>query len=653
MYCQTWAWAAGVLALALASASVSVAALDAAEASVVTAAEARFEVLERALGPVKVVRASGSHVYAGVHRHLQVYASGSPKKLRLVHEGASLDDAVDDLAIDGTRLYLAAGQAGLQIYDIAKPAHPRLLGSLQGQGFRPRSIAVGGTYLYVASGGAGIQVVDVSVPGAPQIVSTFKQGPAAYLSVALHAPYLYATDNTRRFVVIDASNPHMLQPLGSAPLPANGQQLAVQAGLAFVADGVAGLRVLDIADPAQPHEIGHSTKVVKEDAVGLALSGSQVLLADRSVVGGEGHYVMGGLRVIDIADPRHPQELANLRGDLISVDAAGTQAHIGIYQVDHVSTIDTIDVSVPDQPKRRASTHLPIPGSDAMHARGGDVFIADLGFNRIDLTSPSKPTLAWTLPLPGHEQKQDAPYRDFIFEGTLAFVDLGQKGVSIIDLVDPDHPRRAATITQQGRPMASTGHYLYTKPYSGKLRIYDTQSPDAPVLVGSVTGSEFASFVRIAGAIMYLADLYTFQLKAFDLSDPVAPVLVNTIAIPQLFAMEVEDDLLYLGTQGLSDSRSLQLYSIASPPAVTLLGEVAIDRFSRSMAVCQKTAFFARPTMPGGGVSAVSAPDPTAPFIAAHHAIDDQFAMAVACLGNGTVAVNVREGLLVLRYTPP
>jgi hypothetical protein len=296
---------------------------------------------------------------------------------------------------------------------------------------------------------------------------------------------------------------------------------------------------------------------------------------------------------------------------------------------------------------------MPIPASAAFHARGNNVFVADLGFSRIDLTSPSKPTLAWTLPLPDEEQKHYLPYRDFIFEGTLAFVGLGQHGASIIDLVDPDHPRQAATITEQGQPMASTGHHLYTKPYSGPLRIYDVQSPDAPALVGSVAGSEFASFVRIAGTQMYLADLYTFELKVFDLSDPVVPVLVNTVPIPKVFAMEVDADVLYLGTQGLSDSRSLQLYSIAAPPALPLLGEVAIDRYSRSMAVCQKTAFFAKPTMPGGGVSAVSALDPTAPFIAARHPIDDQFAMAVACLDDGTVAVNVREGMLVLRYAPP
>ena len=73
--------------------------------------------------------------------------------------------------------------------------------------------------------------------------------------------------------------------------------------LAYVADGPSGLRVIDVADPALPVEIGF---LVTPDgfagALGVSVVGTLAYVADNG----------SGLRVIDVADPALPVEIGFL-----------------------------------------------------------------------------------------------------------------------------------------------------------------------------------------------------------------------------------------------------------------------------------------------------------------------------------------------------
>ena len=84
----------------------------------------------------------------------------------------------------GTHAYVAAGAAGLQIYDIGDPASPVLLGTCDTRGVA-RDVSVAGSYAYVADGAAGLEVVDVSDPAAPHLVSNLAlPAPAGHLALS-------------------------------------------------------------------------------------------------------------------------------------------------------------------------------------------------------------------------------------------------------------------------------------------------------------------------------------------------------------------------------------------------------------------------------------------------------------------------------------
>ena len=87
-----------------------------------------------------------------------------------------------------------------------------------------------------------LQVVG-QVGGPTQAVAT--QGSYTYVGVGL------------RLVVLNVSNPASLHEVGAtAPFLHSVEGIAVSGTLAYVAAGGAGLRVVDVSDPAHPIEIG-------------------------------------------------------------------------------------------------------------------------------------------------------------------------------------------------------------------------------------------------------------------------------------------------------------------------------------------------------------------------------------------------------------
>jgi len=94
--------------------------------------------------------------------------------------------------------------------------------------------------------------------------------------------------------------------------------VAISGSHAYVADGVAGLQVIDITDPASPQLVGGVD--TPYDAAGVAISGSHAYVAD----------VEAGLQVIDITDPASPQLVGGVDtpGRAYGVAISGSHAYV-------------------------------------------------------------------------------------------------------------------------------------------------------------------------------------------------------------------------------------------------------------------------------------------------------------------------------------
>jgi hypothetical protein len=113
----------------------------------------------------------------------------------------------------------------------------------------------------------------------------------------------------------------------------------VRGNTAFVTDGLAGLAIVDVTDPAAPSLVGRAA--IDGQARGLAVDGDHAYVAAGSA----------GLVVVDVSDRRAPKVkgAARVSGSAIRVDYSGGLAFVAAWNDARV-----YDVSNPAAPRSSA-----------------------------------------------------------------------------------------------------------------------------------------------------------------------------------------------------------------------------------------------------------------------------------------------------------
>ncbi len=171
---------------------------------------------------------------------------------------------VHTLALVGTRAYLGNPGVGLEIWDVADPATPVLLGLWShpsGEGYL-HDLYVVGDRAYLAYWDAGLQVLDVAAPATPRLLGTYVD----YGELTSHSVWT---------------------------APVGGRTLAVHGDEQYGAH----LRVVDVTeDAAFLTELGQWQTRPEVSIHNLMIDGELALAA---------HY-QDGVRVIDLGNPRAP-----------------------------------------------------------------------------------------------------------------------------------------------------------------------------------------------------------------------------------------------------------------------------------------------------------------------------------------------------------
>ncbi|MDH4210162.1 MAG: hypothetical protein OEV79_01775 [candidate division WOR-3 bacterium] len=234
----------------------------------------------------------------------------------------------------GDLAYVADGQGGLQIVDISNPESTSVIGNYVPYGWDANAVAVRDTFAYVAMSplGGGLLVLSIADPTSPY--SLVQDGSfSAYdvVAPAADTAYVYIAAGywfyvwditfqsyTRRLKtygdvialqmvdtlaylsceqmgmwIFNLASPDTL-PVGWIDTPANARSLFINGNQAYVADGRAGLIIIDIADPAHPVIVGEFD--TRDYANEVCVSGDKAYVADGD----------GGLFVIDVSNPEDP-----------------------------------------------------------------------------------------------------------------------------------------------------------------------------------------------------------------------------------------------------------------------------------------------------------------------------------------------------------
>jgi hypothetical protein len=226
-----------------------------------------------------------------------------------------------DLCFGANRLFVAAAEAGLEIWDVGSPAAPTLMGQLNTPGYS-RAVAVADSYAYVADGDAGLRIINVSNPQSPVDVGHYDTPGYAY-GVAVAGGYAYVADHLAGLRIIDVSNPQIPIEVGHYDTVNSAQGVAVAGSYVYLADYEGGLRVIDVSNPQNPFMAGHY------DTPGYAM---RVTLSDNLAYVAD-YYA--GLRIIDVSNPQSPFEAGYYfpAGNAMDVAVANPRAYVADHSL--------------------------------------------------------------------------------------------------------------------------------------------------------------------------------------------------------------------------------------------------------------------------------------------------------------------------------
>jgi hypothetical protein len=258
-----------------------------------------------------------------------------------------------DVWVHGTRAYVADGQAGLAVFDVAEPSSPVFVGSRMDSLNEAWGVVAGDDYAYVAYGYKELVVIDVRQTDSLALTGVLEYLQPGYgYDIALKDSTVFIAADAQ-FVKIDVANPAApelvfqtyyprdcrgvalwesnacvaigqlgiacweidSQPpvqAGAMDTPGNARGIAVDNGYAFVADGREGLLVADVSDPGAPNAVGRLP--LAGYALGVAVSGRFAYVACGD----------GGLSVVDVKSPAAPRLVAQVRTPhMVGVCAVG------------------------------------------------------------------------------------------------------------------------------------------------------------------------------------------------------------------------------------------------------------------------------------------------------------------------------------------
>ena len=222
-------------------------------------------------------------------------------------------------------VYLACRDSGLFVWDITVPTQPVVVRRMHPSAFgglKVMNLEQVDTLLYLALGEldnapAALAVLNVADPADPQVLdqythTAFSSGSAV---VKVQGTYAYLGCMKDGLLVVDVSDPQALGYHGEylpdttwpgiANYPPNARGMALHDTLLYLAFDAGAVRVISIADPAAPVELAHYMNPQHPPLTNIAYN-NLLLLGDRLYA----TYDYCGLEVIDVSDPLAPAQVA-------------------------------------------------------------------------------------------------------------------------------------------------------------------------------------------------------------------------------------------------------------------------------------------------------------------------------------------------------
>ena len=183
----------------------------------------------------------------------------------------------------------------------------------------------------------------------------------------------------------------------------------------------------------------------------------------------------------------------------------------------------------------------------------------------VDIHQPNRPRRAATIEL------GEGAFGMYI-EGDLAYISGGRDGFTIANVADPENPKILGTYPAGVGSVCVRDSVAYVSHYQGQLNAIGVHDPANPTLLGSYEGGGMGTDVACLQDLVYLG-VAEKGVVVLDGSDPSSLTRVTTVPRTQgAKNMEIVGDRLYLGCHGngarildISDPRSPRILATLSP----------------------------------------------------------------------------------------
>ena len=231
----------------------------------------------------------------------------------------------------------------------------------------------------------------------------------------------YVADNLNGLQLIDISDPENPDSIGNCDTPSNAYSIWVLGEYAYIADGFSGLQIIDISDSANSFQVGEFD--TPGYAIDVFVSGDYAYIADDRD---------GGIQIINISNPERPfragqYNTGNAHGVSVSDDYA--------YVADNYNGLLIFDISDLES-LNRVGRYNELSLAADITISGDYVYIADGefgGIKIINISNPANPHLVGEYDTPGQAE-------DITISGDHAYVADRSGGIRIVNIADPENP---------------------------------------------------------------------------------------------------------------------------------------------------------------------------------------------------------------------
>ena len=235
-----------------------------------------------------------------------VYVADDSRGLRLINAATPPDfweiGALDspktfgEMVTQGNYGYLLDGGDGLWILDLTNPDAPvpRSFYPTPGQA---RDLVIQGGWAYIADGDAGLQIVDVSNASAPAFIGEYREIQGAQ-TVAVQGEIAYVGTSDGHLYILDVFDPTNIREESVYNTIAPPLDLDVWHGYVYLVEGGQGLEIVNVENLRLPVQVASEYNLGLQDARSISVVGEwrRIFIADG----------VGGLKVLDISNPASP-----------------------------------------------------------------------------------------------------------------------------------------------------------------------------------------------------------------------------------------------------------------------------------------------------------------------------------------------------------